>query len=1089
MRRTLALFGLLMLCGLMGTAQNRVLSGKVTDKEGAVIPFASIKIKGTRAGAQADALGAYVISVREGDVLEIAAANFKTADVAVGTSLFITTSLERTGTSSEVIVTSAFGIKRTARSISSNAQVISGDQLTTIRQSNINNALAGKVSGIQVRSQSSAALGAETSIRIRGESNAGGTASNPLYVVDGTVISGSNDINPDDIEDLTVMQGANAGALFGPDGANGAIVITTRKAKKAAAGLGIDINSGIQFEKVSILPDYQDLYAGGNRSSLTPFSYQPGMPDLWKLLDGKFYPDYTADASWGPRMTGQEYIPWYAWYPGTEYSGKTALLNPQPTNSRDFFNTGVTLLNNISFSKVADGAGIRVSYTNLDQKGVIPQSYLKRHNIHINTSVDLNSQLILSANITYLNQKSNAENDNGYYNNSTGILNSWFHRDIEMNKLRELATLATPDGTLASWNHSNPDEGFDQNDPNAFYRGKLWYNPYAYFNNIGFVTQRDRLFGDVSLTYKLNNDFSIRGTYRKQYLTISQDVTVNDILQYSIGQGSVNNSYYYNGVQPAANTGKAYYGTRQSRSNRNTYELVSTYRKKIKDFQLNANAGIESVQISAKSITAGTNGGFKTPGSFTLNNSKNTIDYSDTRQQQSRNAVFARGDIGWQNILFAEFVTRKDWASLLAAGQGLFTSSYGGSFVFSDLTKTALPWLSFGKLRASFASVKRFIDPYQPGTTDAPEIPVWNGNGLIASTSPIPDTTLGGASTTTTEFGIELSFLKNRIGLSLTYYRSIDDKTLISAQVPGSTGILGNYGAVKRRGFDVQINIRPIQAKNFSWDINAAISKLLENTVTSIAPGLDRLAFAGGASFNGINPPVAINATGRQWGMLYGGGAKIINGQRVIETDPSSANYGQYIKGQDPVFYGSVLPSFTGGVQNSFYLFKNFVINVNIDYQVGGKFFSLSDMWGAYSGVLERTAVLNDKGIPIRNAVTDGGGVKTTGVDANGKPVSFYVEAQSYFHGLVQNNIFNDYIYDLSFVKVRELSFGYRIPVNKLKARKFLQRATFSIVARNPWLLYTKTKDFDPAEISGVYGEDGQLPGTRSVGVNLKLGF
>ena len=223
--------------------------------------------------------------------------------------------------------------------------------------------------------------------------------------------------------------------------------------------------------------------------------------------------------------------------------------------------------------------------------------------------------------------------------------------------------------------------------------------------------------------------------------------------------------------------------------------------------------------------------------------------------------------------------------------------------------------------------------------------------------------------------------------------------------------------------------------------------------------------------------------------MMYGGGAKMLNGQKVIETDPTSANYGQYIKDQDLVFYGSVLPEYTGGVQNTFTIFKNFLINVNVDYQVGGKFFSLSDMWGSYSGLLARTAVLNDKGVPIRNAVIDGGGVKTVGVDATGKPVSFYVEAQSYFHGLVENNIFNDYIYDLTFVKVRELSFGYRIPVNKLKVGKFLQSATFSIVARNPWLVYAKTKDFDPAEIGSVFGEDGQLPGTRSVGVNLKLGF
>ena len=1079
---------MLMLCGILASAQTRVVSGKVTDKDGSSVPFASVKIKNTKGGVQADALGTYTIKVKDGDILEISAANFKALDVSVGSQSSITTILEKTGTLTEVVVTGAFGIKRAARATSSNAQVVSAEQLNTVRQTNINNALAGKVSGIQVRSQSSAALGAETNIRIRGESNAGGGASGPLYVVDGTVIASSNDINPDDIDDISVLQGPQAAALFGPDGANGAIVVTTRKGKKGAKGIGIDINSGIQFDKIYILPNYQNSYAGGGRTNLTRFNWEPGMPDFWKPLDGKFYPDYTDDASWGPRMTGQEYIPWYSWYPGTEYTGKTASLTPQPNNSRNFFNTGVTTLNNISLSKVTEGSSVRISYTNLDQKGLIPTSFLKKNNLNLNTSFDLNTHLVLSSNITYLTQKSNAENDNAYSNNSTGNFNSWFHRDLDMNILRELQNLTTPDGTLASWNHSNPDGGFDAANPNAFYRGNYWYNPYAYYNNIAVNNQRDRLFGDVSLTYKINNDFSIRGTYRKQQLTTNEEIFIKDILQYSAGQASINNSY----SGAAANNGKAYYGTQQTYSNRNTYEIVGSYKKKIKDFQINTNAGLEIVKLSSKTITAGTRSGFNVPGLFALSNSKDPIDYANNRSNQKRRAVFARGDIGWKNMLFAEFVVRGDWASVLPVGQGLFTKSFGTSFVFSDLVKEQLPWLSFGKLRASYGTVTRLIDPYQLSVSYALATQSWNGNGVMGTPNTFPDKNLRGATASTTELGIELRFIKNRIGISATYYNSKDTKAPISAQVSGATGVtnlLANVGSTKRRGIDIQLNIKPIVSKNLNWEFNANFSKQLENTVTAIAPGVDQLAVSSGASFNGITPPITVNAVGKQWGMMYGGGAKMLNGQKVIETDPTSANYGQYIKDQDLVFYGSVLPEYTGGVQNTFTIFKNFLINVNIDYQVGGKFFSLSDMWGSYSGLLARTAVLNDKGVPIRNAVIDGGGVKTVGVDATGKPVSFYVEAQSYFHGLVENNIFNDYIYDLTFVKVRELSFGYRIPVNKLKVGKFLQSATFSIVARNPWLVYAKTKDFDPAEIGSVFGEDGQLPGTRSVGVNLKLGF
>ncbi len=1088
MRRFLALFTMLMLCGILASAQTRVVSGKVTDKDGAPVPFASVRVKGTKTGTQADANGTYIVKVKDGDVLEISAANYKALEVNVGSQSSLTTSLEKTGTMTEVVVTSAFGIKRTARSSSANSQVVTGDQLNTVRQTNINNALAGKVSGIQVRSQSAAALGSETSIRIRGESNAGGGASGPLYVVDGTIIASNNDINPDDIDDITVLQGPQAAALFGPDGANGAIVVTTKKARKGTRGIGVDVNSGIQFDKIYILPNYQNTYAGGGRSNLTRFNWQPGMPEFWKSLDGKYYHDYGDDASWGPRMVGQEYIPWYAWYPGTEYSGKTASLVPQPNNAREFFNTGVTTLNNISFSKVAEASSIRVSYTNLDQKGLIPQSWLKRHNLNVNASFDLNTHWTLSTNITYLNQKSNAENDAGYSNNSTGSFNSWFHRDLDMGKMRELQFLTSPDGTAASWNKSNPDGGFDPNNPNAFYRGNYWYNPYTYFNNIGVNTNRDRIFGDVSLTYKFNNDFSIRGTYRKQQLTTNQEVFIKDLLQYSAGQASINNSY----SGAAANTGKAYFGTAQTFSNRNTYEIVGSYRKRIRDFQINTNAGLEIVQIEGKSLAAGTNGGFNVPGLFALTNSKNPIDYTQSRSLQKRRALFARGDIGWKNMLFGEFVVRQDYASVLQKGKGLFTHSYGTSFVFSELTKDKLPWLTFGKLRASYGTVTRFLSPYELSLTYALATQSWNGNGLMGTPNSSPDPNLKGTVADTREVGLEVRFLKNRVGLTVTYYDARDKEAPISAQVSGTSGfstIRGNFGSTKRRGVDVQLNLKPVVARNFTWDINATFSKLIENTVTAIAPGVDQLAFSGGAAFSGINPPVTVNAVGQPWGMMYGGGAQRINGQKVIDTDPTSNTYGQYKKNNDLVFFGSVLPEYTGGVQNNFTIFRNFVMNVNIDYQIGGKFFSLSDMWGSYSGLLARTAVLNDRGVPVRDPVADGGGVKTEGVDENGKPVSFYVEAQSYFRGLVENNIFDDYIYDLTFVKLRELSFGYRIPVNKLKVGKYLQNATFSIVARNPWLIYAKTKDFDPAEINSVYGEDGQLPGTRSIGINLKLGF
>jgi hypothetical protein len=222
-----------------------------------------------------------------------------------------------------------------------------------------------------------------------------------------------------------------------------------------------------------------------------------------------------------------------------------------------------------------------------------------------------------------------------------------------------------------------------------------------------------------------------------------------------------------------------------------------------------------------------------------------------------------------------------------------------------------------------------------------------------------------------------------------------------------------------------------------------------------------------------------------QWGQLFGGGMKVAaDGQPILNSD------GTYIS--DPSkYYGSVLPKYTGGIQNSLRIFKNIIVVANVDYQFGGKFFSLSEMWGAYSGLTARTSGLNDKGIPIRDPVADGGGVHVFGVDAtdNTKQVDYYVDAQVYYHYLGDNAIWDPFVYDLSYIKLREFSVGYDLPVNKMGMGKYVQVLNVSLVASNPWLIWSSTKDLDPSEISGASGENGQFPGIRSFGANVKIRF
>lgn len=1065
---------MLMLCGVLAFGQSRVVSGKVTDATGKPVPFASVVIKGG-GGVQTDVNGEYSIRVNPGDVLQISQSQFELIEIPVGALSNISTTLQlKDNTIAEVIVTSAFQTKRAARSMASNVQNVSAEQLNTVRTPNINNALAGKVAGAQIRSQSAAALGRETIVRLRGE-NGLGVGGGPIYVVDGTIIPSANDINPDDVEDVTVLQGPAAAALFGPDGANGAIVVNTKRARKGQKGMGVEINTGVVFDKIYITPNYQNSYAGGAASDMVRYNWQPGQPEGWKALDGKYYHDYSDDASWGPRIVGQEYIPWYAWYGGHERAFKTASLTPQPNNAKDFYSTGVTTTNNVNFSKAGEGYNLRASYTNLDVKGLIPNSYLKRHTFNANFSMDLSSKLTLGTNFTYVQQDRNAENNDGYSNQSTGSFNQWFHRELDINIMKELRGLRTPEGIYASWNKANP-TAFNASNPKGFYGGNYWMNPYSYFDLVKNLDQRVRTFGDVSLTYKVNNDLKIKGTYRKQELNAESSNIYPTEMEISNNQTSFN---------PYEGTGLAAYGIANSGSNRQNYELLASYSKKVRDFAFNGNAGLDILKTKLTSSSQNTLGGLNVPGLYRLSNSKNPINYGQGFQTYERRGIFVRGDVGYKNYLFLEGTLRRDYTSAEPIGNSIPTYSVGGSFVFSDLIKDK-SILSYGKLRVSTGQTIASLDPYILNVLYAPAAQQFNGNFLIGEPNQIPDPQLQGATNNETEIGIETRFLKNRLGLQVTYWDRTNKNFPVAVGVPptsGLTSVVLNAGEIAKTGIDVQFFAQPVRSKNFDWTINATWGRLLENEIISIAPesGITRQVTASGA-FSGSSAAYTVNEAGKRWGQMFGGGIKRLNGQPILTAD------GFFVK-QDDVNFGSVVPDYTGGVQNTFNIFKNFTVNVNIDFSYGGKFFSLSDHWGTYSGLTARTATLNNKGNSIRDAVADGGGVYVSGVDATGKAVDYYVEAQDYYHQFRNANISEVFIYDLTFVKLREFSLGYKLPIERMGLGKHIQNATFSVIARNPWLIYAKTKDFDPSEISNVYGEDGQLPGTRSLGVNLRVGF
>ncbi len=411
---------------------------------------------------------------------------------------------------------------------------------------------------------------------------------------------------------------------------------------------------------------------------------------------------------------------------------------------------------------------------------------------------------------------------------------------------------------------------------------------------------------------------------------------------------------------------------------------------------------------------------------------------------------------------------------------------------FSDLMK--VPAISYAKARVSWGEIPQALGtsflPFGAYRYPSPTYAVgqyqWNGNALQATPDQLVDSSLTGAVKRMVEFGLDMRFLKNRVGFSFTYWDGTEENFPTSVTINGANGFtsyLTNAGKLKKKGIDVQLNARPLWWRNFQWEINATWGRLLKNTVVSVSKDTSIKRTVSLEAAWGSTAPYLVQESGKEWGQMYGNGIKRINGKPVL-TDK-----GAYVN--DPaVHFGSVLPKYTGGVQNTFRIHGDFTVNVNIDYQMGGKFFSLSDMWGSFSGLTARTATINDKGNPIRDPVAEGGGVHVTGVDATGKDVDYYVGAQTYFQGLYNNKTLDPYVYDLTFVKLREISIGYDIPVDKIgKLGKVVNRAVFSVVARNPVLIYAQTKDFDPSELSDVGSETGQLPGTRGFGFNLKVGF
>ncbi|WP_273214651.1 SusC/RagA family TonB-linked outer membrane protein [Runella zeae] len=1046
----------MLLCSLSMFAQDRTITGKVTADDGSVLPGVSVTVRGTTRGATTDADGSYKVSVPNGAKLVFSFIGFANQEVTVGSQSVIDIKLIPDVSQLQEVVVTALGISRDKRAINTSVQEIKADKLTAARDANVANALAGKIAGVQVLGQSGAKFGTPD-IRVRGVNTL--TGGSPLYIVDGTPTD-INAVNMDDVENLSVLKGPAATALYGNRAAGGVILITTKRAKSGEARL--DINHSTTLDMVALLPKYQNEYGGGYSQDWETFTFNPAIhPASWASFNGQKMLDYSADESWGPRLDGSLHRSAWSWQQGPEF-GQLTPYEASPNNVRDFFNKPFSHNSNIAFSKGGDNYQTRISYTHIANNGIIPNSSQTRDYISAKNSLNIFKNLTADLNINYTDIRGlnvPADNygstggSNGFslggttlngYNQTIGSFNQWFQRQV---KIEDLRNYKNPDGTFRSWNIGGPLDA----------KPKYWDSPYTQMYENTNSRRDTRIFGDFGLNYKFTDYLKLALVARRDQRQYFQEGR--------IAAGTLNAG------------GNGAYSNFNATARENNYEALLSFNKNFGKLSVVANGGGNIRYNNIEYFLQATVGGLTTPGFYNIQASKDRPTVINEKYERRVNSLYGNVSLGYNNIFFIEGSIRNDWSSTLPKGNNSYLyPSVSGSIVFSDL----LPQnnvLSYGKIRGGYAQVGTDVGPYSTSLTYVTGNP-WGTNPVMTLPTTLPNEALKPGLSSSYEAGIDLKFFRNRVGLEFTVYQNDNKNQIIPLPVTptsGYTNAVINAGLIQTKGLEVHINATPVKTNKFQWETDLNFDRNVSKVV-KLVDGLTNYQL--GSTWRGLT----INAReGEEWGLFVG--RKILRneaGQPILNAD----GLYQYELNKP---LGSVLPKFKGGFLNNF-TYGNWNMRINTDFIVGGKFFSVTKMFNAYAGLAAETAGLNELGKPKRDPAADGGGILIEGVGPDGKtPNTVRAETQA----LYEDNLFalhDKWMFDQTFVKLREVSIGYTFP--KTMLGKVIKSANLSLIARNPLLIYSAVGGgIDISEAESYWTEGGQLPPVRSLGINLRLGL
>jgi len=1080
-------------------AQTIVITGTVTsalEGEGP-IPGVTVQVKGTTIGAITDINGKYtIVAPQNATTLVFSYIGMKKQEIQIGGRSVIDGVLESDILGLDEVVVTALGISREKKALGYSVQDLGGENIEKTKVSNIVNAFQGKLSGVQItNSDGGVASGVRVIIRGVNSLSASGNTQ-PLFIVDGVPINNSttdagvyggqdygnaaSDINPSDVENISVLKGASAAALYGSRAVNGVILITTKsgKSRTGQKGLGVTLEENIMWESPLVIPKFQNLYGQGSAGATEgEFEYVDG--NYGGLNDG-------VDESWGPRLDGR-LIPQFdsPYNPETDVRTATPWI-AHPDNIKSFFETGLKTTTSLAVAGAKQGASFRLSLSNQKIKGILPNTDLTKNNVALNGEIAVTDKITVGGSATYISNKSDNIAENGYNGgNPMQSLAQWFGRQVDMQVLKDRWQEIDPVTNLPfNWNHSYHN------------------NPYWNLNNNTNSRNRDRMMGNINLGWKFTDWLSFRAM-------AGTDWYVEDIMERT-AQGDVGRGDPLGGFTS--------YSNRRQEINANArLEVVKSFG----DISFNGSLGTEYNHYNSQfreTVVAD----LIIPDLYAVSNAAVA---ATTRMEETHTelqSVFGTANVSYRNFVFLDITGRNDWSSTLPIdNNSYFYPSASLSFILTDALGIKSDVLSFAKIRASYAQVGGTADAYALMGTYSADQP-YNGNPSLYYTGTIPPLGLKPQKKQSKEVGLEVKLLQNRLGFDAAFYKENTMNQIMNIDVSRTTGFNTktiNAGNLQNMGVELQILATPVQTSDFSWDISFNWSKN-QNKVVELYGNMKYLNLYN-LSWGGY----VYAFPGKDYGTIFGYAIVREKATPVYYDDakkqlayyeysgrPLVSTAGRYIRSGQRTPLGNVYPDWFGGINNSL-TYKNFNLSFLVDFKKGGDIFSVTHMFGVYTGVLEETAAINDKGKNVRDDLADGGGVlikdavygrvnaadgSIVFIDASGAVVAdpvtntTYSDANTLYYGYYGKTELS--LFDGSFAKLREVSAGYSFNNIGFLDKVGIKDLNLSLVGRNLLILHKNIPDIDPevsqsAGNTSVGAETNAIPSTRSYGFNIKISF